>query len=352
MVGAFPAKCCAALRNQVIVYYANETTDQAVRSDNYAALLRVLRSSPNPSASSLIDILADDAKDYPAAVQREESALLAMAKRNFFDLAMFTNALALDRHYLFYRASKGTVETRLLPELLNAPTPALATAPLARPEYFHAALLAAGSLYPPDSLDVILITNSHGGGDLALTPRVFADLTATNSKDLQTELNRVGEGTGERANWATYPGTTKLEYWQVLSDVNTSRGIRFPLVFRDTCESGVASWREFLAVPKNVGLIAHTGNDSIRYGQIDFAPVFDFDDRSPDFYRHVASALENQGIHVDTKATIWIWLARDQLIYEHPAIFFLPLAIWIVWIAWSPVIAGIRRFAASRSLRH
>jgi len=266
-------------------------------------------------------------------------------------LAVFTNALALDERYLFYRSSTDAVEIWRFPSLANAPTAALATSPLSRREYFRAALNEADALYPPDSLDLVLITNSHGGGDLALTPRVFADLTATNAKGLQTELNRADEGTGERASWAAYPGTTKLEYWQVLSDVSKSQKIRFPLVFRDTCESGVWSWREFLTMPKSVDLIAHTGNDSIRYGQIDFERVFDFGDRGPEFYHHIASALESQGIHVDTKATIWIWLVRDQLIYEHPTVLFVPLALWIVWIAWAPAIAATRRVAASHPLR-
>ena len=348
-----PVNARAAAQNQLIVYYANETTKQAATFANDASLLSVLRRSSNPVAARVADNIVADANKFPASVQLDVNGLLKSAKRHRFDLAVFTNALALEDRYLFYRSSADVLETRQLPSLPNAPTAALATSPLARPEYFRAALSEAGALYPPDSFDLVLITISHGGGDLALTPRVFAELTEASTKQLETELNSPSSEAAQPASWARYRGTTKLEYWRVLAEASAFRGIRFSLVFRAACDSGVSSWAELFAIPASVEVIADTRDDAIYFNnQIDYAKVFDFEGRGTDLTPHIADALKSGHIHIDSRATLCVWLIRDELMRYHPTVLFIPLALWIVWIAWAPALAATRRFAASRPLRH
>jgi hypothetical protein len=318
-------------RNQIVLYYANETTVQAARSDNYAALLSILRMSANPLAPEIMNALVEDAKEYPAAVQHDIDQLLTVARRRAFDLAIFSNTLALDRQYLFYRAAAGVVEIGQLPELPGAPSPALATAPLSRPEYFDAALREVGARYPPDSLDVILITNSHGAGDLALTPRVFADLTNVNVPALWAELDRPAAGAGERAVWAAFPGTTKRDYWNVLNEVSRWRGLRFPLVFRQACESGPSSWAEIGAVPSSVDAVAHTADAMLGFSDVDDAAALDTDATGAVRVRQLSVALEKSGIEVDRRPMLWLPLARSALARNYPFLFFLPLAAWLAW---------------------
>jgi hypothetical protein len=316
-------------RHQIVVFYADETTAQAVRSANYTILLSALRSSANPLAAKIADNLITDATAYPAAVRAEATALLAAARVHHFNLAIFTNALALDGQYLLYRTSTGRQETRALPALPAAPSPALATSPLSRPGYFRQSLDEIARLYPPDSLDVILITNSHGGGDLTLTPLVFADLTTAKVSELSAAL-AAPDINVVRPLWAAYPGTTKVEYWRVIATIGSERGVRFPLVFRQTCESGISSWHELFSVPDNVGLVAHTANGSLDYVAIDYASVFDRDVHRSALVAHVAKELERQHIHVNGAANLWLGLAYADLVRLYPYLMFLPLVLWVL----------------------
>lgn len=327
-------------RHQVVVYYANETTSQAAHSVNYAILLRVLRESSNPSASALADEIVRDTTEYPEAARSDIKGLLTDAKRHHFDLAVFTNAMALDQKYLFYRSSTDTSEFHSLAELPGAPSAPLAVSPLSRPGYFQAALTEVAALYQPDSLDIILITSSHGGGDLALTPRVFADLTHVKPENLLAAVNRPNEDASVRRQWASYPGTTKVEYWRVLSRVSAEHGVRFPLVLRAACDSTISSWDEFFAIPGSVGLVAHTGHRIFQFNQLDYAKIFNFNGRRSQLANHVSAALENQGIYVQSRASLWFWPMENSLTHIPLTLYFIPLILWLLWIVAAKV--GLR----------
>lgn len=318
-------------RHQVVVYYANETTTQAVQSANYATLHSILRSSQNPAAGMIADALDQDAKEFPAAVRHDVHELMAVANRRGFDLVVFTNALALDRQFLFYKGAGGTEEMRLLPTLPPAPSPSLASSPLSRPEYLQTALVEVGDLYAPDSLDVVLITNSHGADDLALTPRVFADLTIANAPDLLAALDRPVPETVTPQLWAAYPGTTKSAYWHALSEAGRLRGLRFPLIFRQACESGVSSLNELLELPDGVGTVAHTGDAMIGFYDIEVAALFDVDGEAAARLRHISEELRARGVHVDSRAMLGLELVRATLVHRYPFLLFLPLLAWLVW---------------------
>jgi len=49
-------------------------------------------------------------------------------------------------------------------------------------------LLSVAALYPPNSLDIVLITNSHGSRDMALIPRVNADLSQADAGRAMREM--------------------------------------------------------------------------------------------------------------------------------------------------------------------
>ena len=188
LVGVPGAVWAAPARTPVIVFYAAETTAQAAASENYAILLRALRANPNPTAASIAESIARDAKEYPAAVKRDSAIVLEGARRLGIDLLLFTNALGIERHYVRYRASIRKAETRNLPELPEPASAVLAASPLSRPDYFRAALNEIGALYPPNTVDALLVTLSHGNRDMAMMPRVFADLTSAGPIDLSAEL--------------------------------------------------------------------------------------------------------------------------------------------------------------------
>ena len=110
---------------------------------------------------------------------------------------------------------------------------------------------------------MVVITNSHGGRDMALIPRVNADLSQTGAALAMREMLELDDN-GAPPAWAQPQGTSKLAYWQVLEDVSVARGVRFPLVFRETCISGIRSFTELFAIPDSVGVIAHSGTGDIN----------------------------------------------------------------------------------------
>jgi hypothetical protein len=320
-------------RHQVVVYYANETTAQAAQSGNYRLLLSALQRSSSPDAKPIADALKEDAKEFPALVEHQVERLLMVAKRRQFDLVVFTNALALDRNFLVYKAATGAVEIKTLPARPPAPSPALATAPLARPGYLRAALMQVGTLFPSNSIDIVLITISHGAGDLALTPRVFADLSLANATNLVAELSRPVPDAGGPPLWAAYPGTTKVEYWRALSEAARRYGMRFPLVIREACESGVSSLRELLALPHSVGAVAHTGHALIIFSDLDDASLFDVDGGNADRLQHASQVLAKSGLHVDRRPALWLELMETMFWRWYGYLFFLPMALWLAWQA-------------------
>ncbi len=323
----------AQIRHQVLVYYANETTERAAGSKNYTALLSLLRGSGSEIAGRIADSILNDATAFPAAVRLDIEALFGAARRWGVDVFVFTNEMAFGGRYSIYRHATGTTETRRLPDLPPAESPILETSPLSRTDYFRAALLAVAGLYPPNSLDIVLITNSHGAGDLALTPRVFADISLANADDLLAALEGAPLAGDGPPRWAAVRGTDKRDYWSALVAAGSRFGVRFPLVFREACASGVSSWAEYLAVPDNVGLIAHSGYANIRYNDIDYGEIFSAAGTVPagttlnDF---LTAALRDRGIHVEAPSAMWDGVLRDEAA-AYFWLFFVPLALWILW---------------------
>ena len=325
-----------ARRHQLLVYYGNETPKAAAESSNYAALLSILRQSPTALAATLLKGIEEDARDFPAIVQRDIAALLATARRHRISLAVFTNAMALQREYVFYSAIVGRTETRALPPYSESKDPILATSPLSRPDVFALALMDAGALFPPDSVDMILITNSHGSANMALMPRVNVDVSQTTPQELLARLASVDDEQRAPA-WAMQKGTDKAEYWRVVAAASAARGVRFPLVFREACDSGLANSAEFFALPPSVARIAHSAGANLVPRDIDYAAILAPSETPADWISQLESGLEHRGVRVNSRFTIWIWLLLETLGSIPIMIYFAPLVGWLCWfgvVAW------------------
>ena len=329
---AHPARANDAARHRLLLYYGDETSTQAIQSENYAALLAVLRSSSSPRAAAVATSVVSDADNFPRLIQRDVEALQLQAKRLGFDLAIFTNALAFDGHFLLYRAETGSTEKQALPPVPAAANTVLANSPLSRPEYLRAALFSVGALYPKNTLDIVLITNSHGGRDMAMIPRVNADLSQAGAAAAMKEMLETGDN-GEPPDWAVPKGTSKIAFWHVVGEASSAYGIRFPLVFRETCVGGLHSWTEFFTVPSSVRLIADSGMDEINGWDLDYASLLGDVTPGSDWVASLAEALELQGLSVKTGTTAWTDVFLISLYRIPIAAFFVPLALWLAWYA-------------------
>jgi hypothetical protein len=337
-------------RHSVLIFYANETSAAAAHSENYAEVLAVLRRNGGAQAERAAASVLGDAERFPQLVKRDLDELQSAARRWKFDLAVFTNELALAGTYLFYRAATDAVETRPLPEISAPPSVVLATSPLARPEVFRSALLAVAGQYPRASLDAVLIADSHGSGEMALIPRVNADLSRPDAApEMQDLLD--SDDNGVPPDWAQLQGTGKLVFWQTIGEVGAAFGVRFPLVFREACASGLRSWREYGMVPGNVALIAHSAMGELDSAGISYAKIFSAGAPGagvPDvaWWSTLSAGLSRSGVHVDSRWTIWLWVALISVGSVPAALFFIPLVAWLTWQAGAAIAA--RRRAARR----
>ena len=319
-------------RHRLIVYYANETAAATAASDNYATLLRILRTNGSPAAMASVEELALEARVSLEVSIRDADILRRYASHADADIALFSNTAALTGSFGYQRRGEAAVEWRAMPRLPPPANRIMASSPLARLDVFRAALEAAASLYPPSTLDVVLIVKSHGTPEMALTPRLSADMSMTDEAEVIRQFLTPSQA-ATPVPWARIQGIDKLAFWQVLADLGDRRGVRFPLVFREVCESGLVSWAEFAAVPPNVGLIAHSAMDSMSSAGIDLSPVLRSDTASVDWVAPIASVLGGQGVYLDRKLTIWRWLVLDDLASLPFAVYFVPLVLWLGWQA-------------------
>jgi hypothetical protein len=330
-----------AQHQSVLIFYANETSQAAARSENYANVLAVLQRTGGAQAEQAAASVLRDAERFPQLVKRDVAELAAAARRWKFDLAVFTNEMAFERRYLFYRAATDKIVTR---ELLDVPPTSsivLATSPLARPDVFRSALLAVTTQYPKDSLDAVLIADSHGSGDMALIPRVSADLSRPDAARQMQQLLESDDN-GVPPDWAELQGISKLDFWQTIRDVSAASGVRFPLVFREACASGLRSWREYDVLPSSVALFAHSAMGELDSANISYARILSAELPSPDWSLALSAGLGRSGVHVDSKWTIWLWVALISVGSIPLGLFFIPLVAWLIWYVGAGLVARRR----------
>ena len=313
---------------QVVIYYGNETTEAAAASRNYQVLLAALRDQGGRDGQAIADEIADDAQRSPDVARTESQRLLQSCGRLNASIAVFTNELMRSRRFLFCRNGSRDVESLAFGDVPPASGGLLDLTPLSRPEYLKGALEQIASLFPDAPVSVSLLTHSHGGIGMALMPRVSADVTELDS----ASLRRMWDLRGSKPDWAALKGTTKSDYWRVLADVSRKYRMRFALVFRQACESGVDSLAEYRLIPEGVELIAHTAMGDLPSGKIDYESLLSAARAAPDLPRALSDNLTAQGMHVDTKGTFLYWLVPIYLWSVPPVLFFLPLIFWVGWI--------------------
>lgn len=347
LVPARPATS-AVHRSRILIYYANETTPEAATSDNDKLLLATLRKSHSPLGRAIAEDVVADTRLFPAAVEREVQNLTTSARRAHVDLIVFTNELTLKGEYLVYRAGLPHPRTLRLPAMPPVKDSILATSPLARPEVFERALDTAVSLYPPDSVDAVLITVSHGTADMAMVPRVNTDLSVGTPAELIARLSAVDSPI---PTWAALQGTSKVEYWRRIANATIGRGVRLALVFRAACASGIWSWREFSEWPQNMDAIAHTENQTLLDSQMIRIANFQVEPGET-WVQGIENTLDHNGIHVNEHDTAWIWVVILTIGSVNPVFYFIPLLVWLLCFAIIQLDGRKRRIIGLREAGH
>ena len=329
----------AVPRHTTIIYYANETVKQVSDLVQFARLQAILRRSRSQAGDQLIKMLQGDVELYPQIVERESSALQAMAKRSHTNLAIFSNKLALEGRYLFYDAESDTLQRHIFAIGQKEDGPFIALAPLSRPDVLREALETAVRAASQPASSIVLFVNSHGTIETALMPRINVDLSIATEDEV---LQRVRSGSaGEPPRWAMPHGTSKIEFWSILGQISGGQNVGFPLVVRLACQSGLSSRAELAAIPPSIERFAHTGLSSPSTGDIDLAAAFS-KSKGTDWLARMPAALRDAGFNVDTPQSLSLWLIPIALRQFPIIVYFLPLFGWLVWIAIRWMRASVR----------
>lgn len=161
-------------RQQVLMYYANETSADGAGADNVRTLTEWLRSSDNAEVRAMATSIESDADRFADVVERETSTIRAAraklrpAQRPA--VVLITNAMARAGHMQVAAAGKDFRRVPLqLPEFDDA---ILQAWPLASASSMSAVIDAVAELLPPTQHEYVLVTKSHGNRHFALTTRV------------------------------------------------------------------------------------------------------------------------------------------------------------------------------------
>jgi hypothetical protein len=315
---------------RVVIYYGNETTAPAAEAQNYSVLLSSLRTYGGQAGQDIATAIENDVVLSPGAISAEVQALLESCGRLNADIAVFTNALTQTGRFLFCRAASQSVQTLDFGRVEPSADNILNLTPLSRPEYFRAALERVAGLFSGRSSEAILLTHSHGAPAMALMPRVSADVVTLDAATRERIL-----GLGDRPpGWAALKGTSKIEYWRIVADVSRKYRMRFPLIVRQMCESGLNSLAEFRMIPDAVDYVAHTGMADLPYGQINYRSLLAAAEPASNPAAAFAENLRAQGLHVERK---WLFLLRLGPVYSWSVpwmLWFAPLALWLCWLAY------------------
>ena len=329
-------------RQRVLVYYANETSQAAAESANYQALLATLSEARSEAGSMLAHWIESDSELFRKVVRRDEQDLFRAAREFGFDLAFFDNTKAQNGVFRFFDHRTGSDRYEPFGVLPPAENAILATSPLTRTVALRTALENVSGLYGDSSVDVVLIAFSHGSVDMAVMPRVSANLS---TPDARAEFLRVlAEGpnpSGQSPAWAQIQGITKKEFWQVLEDVSRRKPVLFPLVFRQSCSSGISDFTEWRQLPDSVTRVAHTSVKNMHLAYVDYNKVFAGSGRGVDWQDKLETGLAHGPVKVEGRATLWFDPLMRTIASIHPAWFILPLVAWLGWL--TAILFGSRR---------
>jgi hypothetical protein len=327
-----PAKSeSVAERRIVVVYYANETSAETSSSQNYRELFDILDNDSGSLSRLVAESISGDVVRFRNLVDRDLNDLIQAASQRRFDLIAFTNDLAAKHEFVAYASDLDQLSYQNLPVLPPAPNVVLATSPLSRPDFLRSALSIVAERYPPDTLDVLLIANSHGSAEMALMPRVNVDLSSSAAKDELKNALRTNDRSSA-TGLIKLQGTTKVDFWNVLKNVSDGRSVRFPLVFREACGSGIRSWEEYYSIPNSVSLIAHTAMEDFAGESISYANIFRNVKNSRNLVSAVEAGLAQSGVHVNSASWIWGWVVFIEMGALPRFLFFAPVVLWVFWL--------------------
>lgn len=256
------------VEHEVLIYYASETAPTRREAGNYALILDWLDRSGDERARTIAKQLRTDLVKFPGTVDseiREISEGWKRADSPSVDVAIFTNRLARAHRFLV----SDPVTRSFVERSFQATTSSdylLLSNVLAQDENLRAALHAVAHVWSPAVSNFVLVTNSHGNGRMAVTPRLIVHSEKTTKEELLSVIS------GRRTAPWSRPGITRNGYVQKIADAGVREKMSFVIVLPHSCNEDPANTPR-LNFPSNVGTwLDVTG--SAPYDMVNYAELF------------------------------------------------------------------------------
>ncbi|MEQ8787449.1 MAG: hypothetical protein RIC55_14190 [Pirellulaceae bacterium] len=316
-----------AFGSEVLIYCANETAPEGREQENYDTIIAWLRHDGRPQSLKIAESLETDRRVFAAAVDVEVNDLTAGAPAGsaLAGLVVVTNRLLRQNRCLVWQSGQDEIQSTSLKVEPGHENFILAANPLARSEVLASVLAFAADRFDPERHEFVLVVKSHGSGTKVVTPRLAVRAEETSREELLRIANdELPEA--ELPPWTDRLGITKQSFLRVLGQAGEQQGIVFSLVFLEACN---APQHEFAPgeLPPNVRRLLLI-RDNANYINLLYADVLQQEDTSRPF---------SAALLASTGAKFQLVPPRDES--EAPGglplyIYFLPLALWLAWVAW------------------
>lgn len=264
LLANFATNRCAA--GEVLIYYANETRPEGLEQENYDTFATWLREIDTEESRKIARGLISDAALFPAAVDEETAQLVSFAGSMSDDQAIvvFTNQLARQNRCLRIQSGSQPREVDFVVPKLDSLV--LDGNPLSRRAVFQSALQRVSELFIPKDHRYVLITKSHGSSQLALTVRLQQDFREFSKEKLESSLD------DPNPNLSPNLGIKKQEYFDVLKTAGNEFGMKFSLVFVESCRRTIdtSTLENF---PDCIDRFFASGDRYLTYQTLDYSEV-------------------------------------------------------------------------------
>ncbi|MFO0888179.1 MAG: hypothetical protein U0790_03420 [Isosphaeraceae bacterium] len=318
------------MKQQVIVYYANETSLGLRRLRRVERRIERLRDCGEDAARAAADRVSADIETFPRTTYQQVVELQRVVRDHGIEAGL-AGAVFLDNETArcgWFEAQAAGYPPRKEPyRNLSACHRLLEDSPLSSPSALEAAFDVVSGLYSPADHEFLLVTRSHGTDVMAITPALpeaTLDLAIASYPETKRSLEPSVEanpqdasdfgaaglgmfdlgagaglgvfyGIGGKGLLLGTPelaekegvGITKQDYLDILEDSGIRLGMRFGLVFMDSCGSEIP--RELAReVPENLAVLYGSTRDGLGYEVPDYALL----GRSIDLRGGIIGAME------------------------------------------------------------
>lgn len=254
--------------NEVLIFYANETSPSGLESTNYETFITWLHQIDTEKSRTIARALERDASDFPEAVAAEVTVIsdAILEGRINSSLVLFTNELARQGKFLVVSPTAGSRQESI--EISPTSSLVLTGNPLSRSEVLETALTRVSEVFPADEYEYVLITKSHGSLEFALTPRLHRDFRDWNLEKLRQSL-----GDDQPELLETF-GITKQELFAAIERAGQLHHMTFKLIFIESCR-GVFDSTTIERFPSNVERLYASGDRYLQYQTLDYELAVD-----------------------------------------------------------------------------